>query len=192
MDLRTSTGSIRNTSCPTKRADLTRKFQNNKKVHEEVSSGYIEGQTRYRQARFDLGLRYEKTKTESLVADVRTDREVTAAGYSLTSVDGIRYKWRDGKQNTRRGSYDDWFLSGRHEIRLHPESSSARLPSANPSSVPITATSAASRRSTTPPWSLRCRIQNCSPEHSTKYLCRACSISSSLRASLACLSINSR
>jgi iron complex outermembrane receptor protein len=97
---------------PDETGDLTRKFQNNKKVHEEVTAAYIEGQTRYRQARFDLGLRYEKTKTESLVADVRTDREVTAAGYSLTSLDGIRYKWRDGKQNTRRGSYNDWFLSG--------------------------------------------------------------------------------
>ena len=92
--------------------NLTRDLQNNKKIAEEVSAAYIEGQTRYGRARFDLGLRFEKTETEALVADVRPDREVTAAGYALNTVEGVLYKFRDGQQNTRRGSYEDWFLSG--------------------------------------------------------------------------------
>lgn len=92
--------------------NLTRELQNNKAISEEISAAYVEGQTRYGKARFDLGLRYEKTKTEALVADVRPDREVTAAGYALNSVEGVLYKYRNGQQNTRRGSYEDWFLSG--------------------------------------------------------------------------------
>lgn len=97
---------------PDTTGDLTRRLQNNKKVSEEVGAGYLEGQTRYGKARFDLGLRYEKTKTEALVVDVRPDKDVIAAGYSLSTVEGILYKYNDGRQNTRRGNYDDWFLSG--------------------------------------------------------------------------------
>lgn len=97
---------------PDTTGNLTRQFQNNKKINEEINAAYVEGQTQYGKARFDLGLRYEKTKTEALVADVRADKDVTAAGYSLTTVEGIRYKFRDGQQTTRRGNYDDLFLSG--------------------------------------------------------------------------------
>jgi iron complex outermembrane receptor protein len=91
--------------------NLTRQLQNNKKINEDINSGYVEGQTRLGRARFDVGLRYEKTKTEALVADVRPDREVVAAGYTTSSVDGILYKYRNGKQTTRHGNYDDYFLS---------------------------------------------------------------------------------
>jgi iron complex outermembrane receptor protein len=97
---------------PDTTGNLTRRYQNNKKVSEEISAAYLEGQTRAGPARFDLGLRYERTKTEAQVADARPDREVTAAGYALTSVDGINYKFRNGQQTTRRGKYDDLFLSG--------------------------------------------------------------------------------
>ncbi|HRE82899.1 MAG TPA: TonB-dependent receptor, partial [Opitutaceae bacterium] len=97
---------------PDTTGNLTREFQNNKKISEEIGATYIEGQTQVGKMRFDLGLRYEKTKTEALVADVRSDKEVTDAGYSLSTVDGIRYKFRNGQQTTRRGKYDDWFLSG--------------------------------------------------------------------------------
>ena len=97
---------------PDTNGNLTRQFQNNKKIYEEISAAYIEGQTQYGKARFDLGLRYEKTKTEALVADVRADKDVVADGYALNTVEGIRYKFRDGQQKTRRGNYDDWFLSG--------------------------------------------------------------------------------
>ncbi len=97
---------------PDTTGNLTRQFQNNKKINEEISAAYIEGQSQYGRARFDLGLRFEKTKTEALVADVRPDKEVVAAGYALNTVEGIRYKFKDGQQKTRSGNYDDWFLSG--------------------------------------------------------------------------------
>lgn len=93
--------------------NLTRQLQNNKKIFEEIDAAYLEGQTRlFKRVRLDLGLRYEKTKTEALVADVRPDKEVTAAGYSTSTVDGVLYKYNYGRQTTRRGSYDNWFLSG--------------------------------------------------------------------------------
>lgn len=97
---------------PDTTGNLTRRLQNNKQISEQIEAAYLEGQTRLGGARLDLGLRYEKTKTEALVADVRPDREVTAAGLALNSVEGILYKFRDGRQTTRRGAYDDWFLSG--------------------------------------------------------------------------------
>lgn len=97
---------------PDTNGNLTRQLQNNKKISEDISSGYLEGQTRLGRARFDLGLRYEKTKTAALVADVRPDKEVVAAGYATNTVAGILYKYHNGEQTTRRGEYDNWFLSG--------------------------------------------------------------------------------
>lgn len=97
---------------PDTTGNLTRKYQNNKKILEEIGAAYVEGQTRLGRARLDLGLRYEHTKTEAQVADVRPNKEVTDAGYSLSTVEGIDYKWKNGQQNTRHGKYDDLFLSG--------------------------------------------------------------------------------
>ncbi|MBI5769901.1 MAG: TonB-dependent receptor [Verrucomicrobia bacterium] len=96
---------------PDTTGNLTRQLQNNKKISEEIDAAYLEGQTRLGAARLDLGLRYEKTKTDALVADVRPDRQVTAAGLSTTTVDGILYKYNNGRQTTRHGAYDNWFLS---------------------------------------------------------------------------------
>ncbi len=92
--------------------NLTRQLQNRKKISEEISAAYVEGQTRLGRARLDLGLRYEKTKTEAAIADVRPAREVTAAGLATNTVEGVLYQFRNGQQTTRHGSYDDWFLSG--------------------------------------------------------------------------------
>lgn len=92
--------------------DLTRRLQNNKKISEEIGAAYVEGQTRIGKVRVDLGLRFENTKTDSLVVDVRPDKDVTAAGLSTSTVEGVLYKYRNGQQNTRRGKYDNWFLSG--------------------------------------------------------------------------------
>lgn len=97
---------------PDTTGNLTRQLQNNKRVSEGIDAAYLEGQTRLGSARLDLGLRHETTRTKALVADVRPDREVTAAGLSTSSVEGILYKYRNGRQATRRGSYDNWFLSG--------------------------------------------------------------------------------
>ncbi|MGR4866095.1 TonB-dependent receptor domain-containing protein [Caulobacter sp. LARHSG274] len=67
--------------------NLQRQFANNKKVGEEIAAAYFEVQPRVGKAQFDLGLRYENTKTEARVAE-------------------------NGAYTTRHGEYDDWFLSG--------------------------------------------------------------------------------
>ncbi len=92
--------------------NLKRQLDNNKKIGEEVSAAYAEVQPRVGKAQFDLGLRYEKTKTEARVADIRSAKEVTAAGLSTSTVAGLLYQYRNGTYTTREGEYDDWFWSG--------------------------------------------------------------------------------
>ncbi len=114
--------------------NLQRKLANTKGLQETIKSAFIEGQTRYQKARFDLGLRYENTETNTKIWDVRTAKQVIAAGYTVIGTAGqpgqvatstgapaagfgstpaaILYQYNDGKQSRRRGSYDDWFLSG--------------------------------------------------------------------------------
>jgi TonB-dependent receptor len=92
--------------------NLKRRLDNNKRIKEEISSAYVEAQTRVGAAKFDIGLRYEKTKTAALVADVRPVKEVTAAGLSTSTVAGLLYQYNGGRYSFRKGEYDDWFLSG--------------------------------------------------------------------------------
>ncbi|SFK14224.1 outer membrane beta-barrel protein [Caulobacter sp. UNC279MFTsu5.1] len=92
--------------------NLKRRLDNNKKVGEEINAAYFEVQPRVGKAQFDLGLRYESTKTDARVADIRPAKEVTAAGLSTSTVAGLLYQYRNGTYTTRHGEYDDWFLSG--------------------------------------------------------------------------------
>ncbi|MET3663570.1 TonB-dependent receptor [Caulobacter sp. 1776] len=94
--------------------NLKRRLDNNKKVGEEVNAAYFEVQPRVGRARFDLGLRYEKTKTDARVADIRSSAELKAAGFDpkTPTVASLTYQYRNGTYSTRHGEYDDWFLSG--------------------------------------------------------------------------------
>jgi TonB-dependent receptor len=97
--------------------NLKRQLDNDKRIQEEIYAGYFEAQTRLGIARLDLGLRYEKTKTAARIADIRPLSEVRAAGYptsatAATTVEGLLYQYNGGAYSTRRGEYDDWFLSG--------------------------------------------------------------------------------
>jgi TonB-dependent receptor len=95
--------------------NLKRRLDNNKKVGEEVSAAYFEVQPRVGRAQFDLGLRYESTKTDARVADVRSTDEMKAAGFdpkAQPTVASLTYQYRNGTYTTRHGEYDDWFLSG--------------------------------------------------------------------------------
>lgn len=97
-------------------ANLKRVFDNNRLIKENINAAYIEGQTRWGDARFDLGLRYEQTETEARTAVIRPASEVVAAGYSTSTVEGLCYQYHcvDGKPtySMRKGKYDDFFLSG--------------------------------------------------------------------------------
>ncbi len=92
--------------------NLKRKLDNNKHIWEDVNAAYVEAETRVGAARFDLGLRYEQTKTAAQIANVRPVSEVTAAGLNVSSVEGLLYQYNNGVYSKRRGEYDDWFLSG--------------------------------------------------------------------------------
>lgn len=92
--------------------NLKRRLDNDKRIQEQIKSAYVEAQTRVGAAKFDIGLRYEQTETAAKVADVRPVKEVTAAGLSVSTLAGLLYQYNGGSYSTRRGSYDDWFLSG--------------------------------------------------------------------------------
>ncbi len=96
--------------------NLKRVFDNNKRVRETVNAAYVEGQTRWGDARFDLGLRYEQTETEARTAVIRPASEVVAAGLSTSTPEGLCYQYHcvDGKPtySNRKGRYEDFFLSG--------------------------------------------------------------------------------
>jgi iron complex outermembrane receptor protein len=92
--------------------NLKRKLDNNKRIQEDIDAAYFEAETRVGDARFDLGVRYEKTETAARIADIRPTSEVTAAGLSVNTVQGLLYQYNNGAYSTRNGEYDDWFLSG--------------------------------------------------------------------------------
>ena len=92
--------------------NLKRKLDNNKRIEEDIYAAYTEGQWKVGKARFDLGLRYEKTKTAARIADIRSNAEVKAAGYSTSTVEGLLYQYRNGTYSERKGDYDDFFFSG--------------------------------------------------------------------------------
>ncbi|MGO4410962.1 MULTISPECIES: TonB-dependent receptor [unclassified Brevundimonas] len=92
--------------------NLKRRLDNDKQVHEDITAAYFEAQADAGQARFDLGLRYEKTETTAKIAVIRPVKEVTAAGLSVSTVEGLLYQYHNGESSERQGEYDDWFLSG--------------------------------------------------------------------------------
>ena len=113
---------------------LYRYPRDTKGLQERIEAAYVEAQTRYEKARFDFGLRYENTSTNTKIWDVRPAKDVIAAGYTVigtagnpgqvatttgapaagfaSTTAGTVYQYNSGKQGRRQGSYDDWFLSG--------------------------------------------------------------------------------
>src|SRR5690606_9994504 len=98
--------------------NLERMLRSHTKVDEQVNAAYVELQFTAGKARYDLGLRYEETSTDSLVINPRTASEMIASGHPLnasgipTTVEGMNYYYRNGETGTRSNSYDDFFLSG--------------------------------------------------------------------------------
>lgn len=122
--------------------NLQRRLANTKGMQEQVTAAYLEAQTRYQRARFDLGLRYENTANNTKIWDVRPARDVIAAGYTVigtagqpgqvatstgapaagfaSTPAGILYQYNNGKQGRRHGDYDNWFLSGGAKYEFTP------------------------------------------------------------------------
>lgn len=98
--------------------NLQRMLQSQTRVDEQVDAAYLEFQANTGRARYDIGIRYERTITDALVVEPRTTSEMIAAGYEVnasgvpTTVDGMLYYYRDGQYGNRGNSYSDIFLSG--------------------------------------------------------------------------------
>jgi len=92
--------------------NLKRRLDNNKRVQEDITSAYLEANADAGRARFNLGLRYENTETAARVAVIRPVKEVTDAGLSVSTVEGLMYQYNNGTYQDRKGQYDDWFWSG--------------------------------------------------------------------------------
>lgn len=97
---------------PDEVGNLKRRLDNNKRVQEDITSAYFEGNADAGRARFNLGLRYENTETAARVAVIRPVKEVTDAGLSVSTVEGLMYQYNNGTYQDRKGQYDDWFWSG--------------------------------------------------------------------------------
>lgn len=89
-----------------------RKVVNRRDLEETIEAGYLEINTRFNRFRFNAGLRGERTEVETKVLRRRTDQEVTAAGYSTGTSEGIDYQYHHGERLTRKNSYSNLFLSG--------------------------------------------------------------------------------
>ena len=98
--------------------NLERMLRSQTRVDEQVDAAYLEFQANTGRARYDIGVRYERTSTDALVVEPRPRSEMIAAGYPVnssgvpTTAEGMRYYYRDGQYGSRSNSYDDFFLSG--------------------------------------------------------------------------------
>ena len=98
--------------------NLQRTLAARTEVEERVDAAYIELQATAGRARYDLGVRYERTNTEALVVATRPKSEMQAAGFPInasgvpTTEEGMRHYYRNGEHDTRTNNYGDFFFSG--------------------------------------------------------------------------------
>ncbi|MDR0901993.1 MAG: TonB-dependent receptor, partial [Opitutaceae bacterium] len=92
--------------------NFTRALTAPRHLVEDVSAGYFEVNTKVQRLRLNAGLRYERTATDVDALYVRSNEEVAAAGYNVSTVEGVYYKYYNGQRFKRATSYDNFFLSG--------------------------------------------------------------------------------
>ncbi len=81
-------------------------------VKEQIDAYYLEGNTRWRALRLNLGVRHEQTATTGKTIDLRTPAAVRAAGYTPNTVAFTDYQYRGGQRSEKEGGYDNTFFSG--------------------------------------------------------------------------------
>ncbi len=97
---------------------------NRKRFEEEVRSGFLMGDTFYRNIKLRAGIRWEETNTDSTEFDVRTPAEVVRAGFPVasgraTTIPGLVYQYLSQPKVHRTGKYDNWFPSGSAKFNLN-------------------------------------------------------------------------
>lgn len=92
--------------------NFTRALTAPRHLVEKVDAAYFEMNTKIQRLRINAGIRHERTETQVDTLYVRSNADVVAAGYSLSKVEGVYYKYYDGKLFTRDTGYGNAFLSG--------------------------------------------------------------------------------
>ena len=93
-------------------ANFTNAFTTPRSLKEQVDAAYLEGNTRWRQIRFNLGARVERTRTIGRTYDILPAAVVRAAGYTAGTIPYVVYQYRNGARPSTYGEYDNLFLSG--------------------------------------------------------------------------------
>lgn len=98
---------------------------NTRHYDEDISAGFLMGTASLGKVTFRAGLRWEKTRTDSLEFDPRTPAEVRAAGYALTAstgvattVPGVQYQYFSKPKINRIGDYENLFPSASLKYRF--------------------------------------------------------------------------
>lgn len=93
--------------------NYTRFLQRLRKIDERIKAGYIDGTVNWRRLRFESGLRYEGTETNSKTLDPIPDTVIKRDRPDLVAntIPYVNYKYRNGQMASRKGSYDNLFLS---------------------------------------------------------------------------------
>jgi iron complex outermembrane receptor protein len=81
-------------------------------VKEQIDAVYLEGNTRWRAVRFNLGVRHEQTTTIGKTIDLIPPAQVRAAGFTPNTIPFIDYQYRNGERSDKEGSYRNTFFSG--------------------------------------------------------------------------------
>jgi TonB-dependent receptor len=81
-------------------------------VKEQIDAVYLEGNTRWRAVRLNLGVRHEATTTIGKTIDLIPPAQVRAAGFTPNTIPFIDYQYRNGERSEKEGSYRNTFLSG--------------------------------------------------------------------------------
>ena len=92
--------------------NFTNAFTTPRSVKEQIDAGYAEANTRWNQLRFNLGARYERTRTVGRTFDILPAAVVRAAGFTAGTIPYVIHQYRNGVRPSTYGSYDNLFLSG--------------------------------------------------------------------------------
>jgi len=92
--------------------NFTNAFTTPRSVKEQVGAGYLEANSRWQKFRFNLGARFEHTRTIGRTYDILPAAVVRAAGYTAGTIPYVIYQYRNGVRPSTYGSYDNLFFSG--------------------------------------------------------------------------------
>lgn len=93
-------------------ANFTNTFTTPRSVKEQIDAAYLEGNSRWRQVRLNLGARFERTRTIGRTYDILPAAAVRAAGYTAGTIPYVAYQYRNGARPSTYGGYDNLFFSG--------------------------------------------------------------------------------